>query len=129
MGYSKKYKLLLVDDSRSFLKALEFKLYEYLDGQIEFLHIARHGREAIEKMQQYQYDFVFMDIDMPILDGIETTRYLNKYFSRTRVVALSGHSDFRYVEKMIYAGAYTYILKSELDNAALEAVFNIPPIL
>lgn len=57
---------------------------------------ATHGDEAIEKLQAKDYDLILMDIEMPVRNGLETTRYIRKYFTGKKrnipIVAVTAHN-------------------------------------
>ena len=126
MTYLRKYKILLVDDNEVFLKALKLQLNDILPGQIEFIDEAHDGLEAIACTKKKKYHVVFMDIEMPNMNGIEATRYINVNYPYIWIVALTLYNDFHYMEKMLKAGARTYMLKDKLDDNALLNVFKYP---
>lgn len=87
---------------------------------------ADNGRRALELAQELSPEVVVMDISMPDLNGIEATRKLIAAQPQTKVVALSIHSDKRFVMRMFEAGASGYLLKEcafeELVSAIKEVV-------
>jgi DNA-binding NarL/FixJ family response regulator len=86
---------------------------------------AANGREAIELASKLAPDVVLIDISMPDLNGVEATRRIHAIDPKIAVIALSMHSDARYVTGMLDAGARGYLLKT-CDAAelvrAIEAV-------
>jgi two-component system, NarL family, response regulator NreC len=72
---------------------------------------AENGRRAVELTKELRPDVVIMDVTMPDMNGIEATHQIRTAVSTTRVVALSIHSDRRYVLQMFKAGASGYLLK------------------
>lgn len=81
------------------------------DAGIEVIGEAENGRRAVELARQLVPDVVVMDISMPDLNGIEATRQIAARAPRTRVLALSMHSDRRFVTDILAAGAAGYLLK------------------
>ena len=67
-------------------------------------------------------DVVIMDITMPNLNGIEATRQIIKEFPQIKVIALSVHSNRRFVADMLEAGASGYVLKECLFNELVKAI-------
>jgi DNA-binding NarL/FixJ family response regulator len=65
---------------------------------------------------------VVMDIGMPVLNGVETTRRIRAGFPEVRVIALTTHTDKRYVQHMLEAGACGYVLKIAAHDELLRAV-------
>jgi DNA-binding NarL/FixJ family response regulator len=80
------------------------------------------GRQGIEVCRQVTPDVVVMDITMPDLNGIEATRQIKSEAPATRIIALSMHSDKRYVRRMIEAGATGYLLKESAIDEVVRAV-------
>ena len=108
------------------MKALEYQIRDVLGDKIQLIDYAFNGQEAIEKVMTHPtYDIVFMDIDMPVMNGVDATKKLNHDFPHIRVIALSFHKEFEYVEQIIRAGARTYIVKSELGEKSIKRVFNL----
>jgi DNA-binding NarL/FixJ family response regulator len=83
---------------------------------------ADNGRQGIEACRRVSPDVVVMDISMPDLNGIEATRKIKAEAPDTRVIALSMHSDKRYVRRMIEAGATGYLLKESAIDEVVRAV-------
>lgn len=112
-------KILIADDHqimRDGLRAL-FDRHADLDVVAE----AENGRTAIRLVRELSPDVVVMDITMPELNGIEATARILNDAPGVRVVALSMHSDRRFVREVFRAGASGYVLKDcafeQLANA------------
>ena len=106
-----KTRVLLVDDHglmRQGLRAI-------LESEEDVLVVgeAASGREAVELARSLQPDVVLMDVAMKDLNGIEATRQIRAECPAVQVVALSGHSDPRYVAAILEAGACGYVLKAD----------------
>src|SRR5687767_10722329 len=102
--------LAIADDHHIFRKGLLAALSPCPD--IALLAEAGNGAELLRALQGRQPDVVLLDIKMPVLDGIGTTRSIRRQYPRVRVLALSMHEDDAYVESMIRAGAQGYLLKT-----------------
>jgi len=87
----------------------------------EIIAHADDGRAAVVLAQKLLPDVVIIDVAMPGLNGIESTRQILELLPQTKVIALSMHSDVRYISEMLKAGARGYLLKDaayeELANA------------
>ena len=103
-------RVLLADDHSIFRQGLRALLDKQDD--ITVVAEASSGREAIELVDAHDVDIVIMDIGMADMNGIEATGELTSRHRRLRVLALSMHSDKRYVLSMLKAGAAGYLLKS-----------------
>src|SRR5205807_855914 len=76
----------------------------------------------IELVNQHSPDLVVMDIGMPELNGIEATRRMVDHNPRVKVIALSMHSDRRFVGEMLKAGASGYLLKDGAFEELAQAI-------
>jgi two-component system, NarL family, response regulator NreC len=72
---------------------------------------AEDGREAVQLARKICPDLIIMDVGMPGLNGIEATRQILAENRSIRIIALSMHSDKRFVARMLEAGAMAYLLK------------------
>ena len=70
----KKLKVLIVDDNPHFVNALKFMLLDYFEDRLESISTACDGQDCLNQLKNKVCDFVFMDINMPNMNGIETTR-------------------------------------------------------
>jgi len=84
------------------------------DPDIEVVGTAANGRQAVELTMELKPDLIIMDVAMPELNGVEATRQLMKALPKLRILALSVHSDHRYVNEMLRAGAAGYLLKDSV---------------
>ena len=121
---SKKYTILLVDDNKHFLEAFKFKLNEVLENKIQTIDTALNGLECIAAIDKKAYDYVFMDIDMPLMNGIEATKKIADKFRYINVIAVSFHNDMEVIQEMIEAGARNYLIKEEINSSNLKRIFN-----
>ena len=123
MGTLKQYRILVVDNNKTYIDVLKFQLSDVMLDSIEYLDEAYHGLHAIELVHDKTYDIVFMDIDMPILDGIDTTKFLRLNYPDLKVVALSLYCDEEHISSMLQAGADGYLVKDNLDDVAIIEIF------
>lgn len=91
-------------------------LLEHTLPDIEVVGEADNGSEALKLIPQLHPDVVLMDITMPVLNGIETTRRAIKQNPRTRVLIVSVHAEKDYVRQALVAGASGYIVKSATEH-------------
>jgi len=109
MPYSK-LKLLIADDHQLFISGLKLILKEEVG--LEITDFAHNGKEAIEKAKKENFDIILMDINMPMIDGIEATREIKKISSKTKILIVSMLSDFDTVTKVLKAGADGFLIKN-----------------
>jgi len=103
-------KVAIADDHKIFRKGviLSLKIYH----NINFILEAENGEELIKGIEKEQPDIVLMDLKMPVKDGIETTKYLNKHYPQVRILILTMFEDERFVGHLMDSGANGYLLKS-----------------
>lgn len=112
--------ILLVDDHQLMREGLRSILEK--DPSFSVVGEAGSGREAVHLARSLRPDVVVMDVAMRDMNGVEATRQLKASSPRTAVVALSSHSDRRYVKAMLDAGASAYVLKSNAYDQLLAGV-------
>lgn len=117
---STRIRVLLVDDHRMIREGLRALLANAPDVQI--VGEGSDGRSALELVRSLRPDVIVMDVEMPELNGIEATRRIRAENKDVRVVALSGHTDSRYVHQMLEAGACGYVVKMAAHDELVRAV-------
>jgi DNA-binding NarL/FixJ family response regulator len=113
-------RILLADDHAMLRDGLRSVLSR--EGDFEVVGEAADGRGAIDLCRTLAPDVVVMDVGMPDLNGIEATRQIRAESPRSRVIALSTHSDRRYVLGMLEAGASAYLVKVSAYDELRQAV-------
>jgi DNA-binding NarL/FixJ family response regulator len=116
-------KVLLADDHTIVRQGLKLILAAQPD--FEVVGEAANGREAAELAEKLRPDIVLMDVQMPELNGIESTRRMVAANSRIRVLVLSMHKEALYVREVLKAGARGYILKDAIDTELLNAMRSV----
>ena len=113
-------RVLLADDHAIIRQGLRMLLEKQPD--IEVVAEAEDGRNAFELAREMAPSVAVMDITMPNLNGVEATRQIINEFPEVRVIALSIHSNKRFVSDMLRAGARGYILKECLFDELVQAI-------
>ena len=112
-------RILLADDHKILRDGLKSLIESHMGYTV--VGEADDGREACRLAKKLKPDIVIMDLTMPDMNGIEATQKIVSEGSKTRVIALSMHSDKRFVSDMLNAGASAYLLKDcafeELERA------------
>ena len=101
--------VLIVDDNLQVRQELR-RLLELTEGMV-VVGEAGDGQEAILQAEQLHPDVIIMDLEMPILDGLQATRQIKQRKIAKRVVILSVHSEPEDLERAMQAGADAYIQK------------------
>ena len=115
-----KTRILLTDDHETMRKGLRSLLERETD--FEVIGEASNGRDAIRLARELEPDIMVMDVGMPDVNGMEATSRIMAKMPDMRIVALSMHSDKRFVTGMLTAGAFGYVLKSEAVEELVGAI-------
>jgi CheY-like chemotaxis protein len=107
-------RILVAEDDESFLEAISLLLEQ--DDRFVVAGRARNGREAVALAEEVAPDAVVVDIEMPVLDGVEATRRLRKSAPDLPIVAVSGHDYEERVLEIRQAGADDYVRKARLAD-------------
>ncbi len=112
--------ILIVDDHEVVRKGVR----AYLDTLSEFKVVgeAISGEEAIKLVSEFIPDVVLMDLIMPGMDGVETTRHIKTISPRTQVVVLTSYHEDAHIFPALKAGAISYILKDMRMDKLVEAL-------
>ena len=113
-------RVLLADDHKMVRDGLRSLLEKQSD--MEVVAEAENGRKAVRLAQERRPEVVIMDISMPDLNGIEATRQMIAAQPDIKVIALSMHSDRRFVVGMLEAGAAGFLLKDSAFEELVRAV-------
>ena len=106
------FRILVAEDDESALEVIAVLLEQ--DGRYAIAGRAPNGLEAINLAKRVKPDAVVMDIEMPVLDGVEATRQLRERWPNLPIVAISGHDYEERVLEMRDAGAHDYVRKARL---------------
>lgn len=115
---SSRYKVIIADDHQFFRDGFELALRQ-IDAIKKITHAA-NGKEVLKLLKNDKYDLVFMDIRMPEMNGVETTREIEMHYPQVKVIALSMYDDRKNVVEMFNNGASGYIIKNT-DKKEIEA--------
>jgi DNA-binding NarL/FixJ family response regulator len=83
---------------------------------------AEDGRAVLKKVPKANPDIIIMDVEMPNLNGREATRQIIDLYPNISVIALSAHTDSRYISEMLKVGAKGYLLKHSASDELLQAI-------
>jgi two-component system response regulator NreC len=119
----KNIRLMLVDDH----EVVRTGLRTFLETQtgLEVVGEANNGQTALELAKEVKPDVVVMDISMPDMDGLETTRQLLVTTPDCKVLALTVHADKQYFFEMLAAGAVGYVTKQAAADDLVSAIRSV----
>jgi NarL family two-component system response regulator LiaR len=120
---NRKIRVMIIDDHAVVRSGLSAFLMVYPD--LEMVGEAESGEEGVARAALYQPDVILMDLVMPGMDGVATTRAIRQRYPNIQIVALTSFKDDNLVQGALQAGAIGYLLKnvtaSELANAIRSA--------
>lgn len=120
-----KIKILIADDHQLILSGIADMINPIKNCKI--IGKAMTGREAVEKADLLKPDIIFIDINMPEMNGIEATKIIAKKYPEIKILALTQHEENEYVNQILKAGGSGYLLKNSKKKEfeeAIEAVMN-----
>jgi len=112
--------LLIVDDHQLIIDGLS-KILE-TKKMIGEIHTANNGKEAVDKAIAHDIDCVIMDINMPVLNGVDATKIIKKEKPHIKIIVVSMLCDASIVNKMLKAGADAFINKDIGQDELLKAI-------
>lgn len=89
---------------------------------LEVVGVAENGADAVELCRTIEVDVVLMDLEMPVVDGIEATRIIRRERPATAVLVLTSFSDARRITDALSAGAAGYLLKDSLAEDVVRGI-------
>lgn len=121
-------KIIIVDDEYLFREALKVSI-DFEGLGLEIVGEAKNGKEAIGLVESQKPDIALVDINMPIIDGLEFAKYINSKEIDTKIIIISGYDQFDYAKEAIHLGVQSYLLKpineEELTNELKELMRSI----
>ena len=124
-----KSSLLLVEDSIVIQKSISRVLRRHYDE----VELASNGLQGLELLQQRKFDLVLMDLQMPIMDGLEATRRLREFESangvsisqRQRIIGISANSDHQTLDTVMKCGMDSFLAKPFSMEKLEEAIIDL----
>lgn len=113
-------KLLLVDDHQVITDGLKSLLNNQSGMRVS--STALNGKEALEIIKILTIDLVLMDIDMPVMNGLDATKLIKQTENPPKVIILSMHSEKGMVEDLINTGVDGYLLKNSGKEEIIDAI-------
>lgn len=115
-----KVRVIIADDHPLIRMGIR-KLFEGMHD-IHLIGEASNGKEAIELVEKHDPDVLILDLQMPIMDGIQVLEHLQHCGSKVRILIVSAFNDNQYTSEVLTRGAWGYYLKDEAPSQIVEAV-------
>ncbi len=113
-------KIVIADDHQMFIDGIKVLLEQ--EPTLSVVGEALNGKELLELLEKQTADIILMDINMPILDGIEATKIIRKKYPTIKVLMLTMYNTKQYITGMIAGGANGYILKNTGKEELMKAI-------
>jgi two-component system response regulator DegU len=115
-----KIKVILADDHPIVRLGIAMTLKS--DPELEVIAEFGNGKKVIEFLKTTAADIVILDVEMPVMNGLETLNIINLRFREVKVIMLTMHSDESLIHEIINAGASGYLSKSCNDTALISYI-------
>lgn len=116
--------ILIADDHQLMIDGIKATLSGVED--IKIIGEANNGYKVMEALDAgIPVDIIFMDINMPLMDGLQCTRAVAKKYPNVKVIALSQYDEKRFVKQMVRNGASGYLLKDSGKDILLKAIHTV----
>lgn len=116
----KKLRIMIVEDHHIFRKGLNLLLKEM--PTVEVCAEANNGKEFLEYLEKDLPDVVFMDVQMPVMNGIDATREALQRYPELKIIAISMFGDEEYLVSMLEAGVKGFLLKTVEEHELKKAL-------
>jgi len=113
-------KVMIVDDQKIFREGLKMIISQ--DKDIEVVGLCANGQEAYEMIPVYKPDIILMDIQMPVMNGVEAVKRIKASYGLIDVIMLTTFHNEDYITDAIKAGALGYLLKDTEISIIIDAI-------
>src|ERR1700722_12092653 len=103
-------RIFIADDHHLFIEGVKALLRDVTD--VKIVGEAENGQKLLDLLEKEKCDVVLMDVNMPVMSGMETTRKIRDLYPEIKVLALTMFDDTLHISEMIKAGAAGYLLKN-----------------
>ena len=115
--------IIIADDHQIVLDGLSLIIEN--DKSIEIVGKALNGNEVINLLKKLKVDIVVLDIEMPEMNGIETTKIIKEIYPEVKILILTMYNEIGFIRRIVEAGAHGYILKNKGKEELITALKSI----
>ena len=112
--------ILIADDHQLVLDGIHLMIEGEEDMQV--VAKANNGKEAVEAVKTMQIDVVLMDLNMPIMNGLDATKIIHASNPKIKILGLSMLNDLKLIRKLLDYGASGYLLKNSSKDEVINAI-------
>ncbi len=116
-------KIAIADDYKIYRAGL--KLCLSADENLQFLFEAENGQELMQSLEDQQPDVILMDLKMPLLDGVESTKIIREKFPQIKVLVVTMYESDKFIIHLMENGANGYLLKNAVPKEIIKAIYTV----
>jgi two-component system nitrate/nitrite response regulator NarL len=113
-------KIIIADDHKLFIDGLQLLLKD--EAWIEIIDVANDGKELLDILSRNLPDIILLDINMPLLNGLDATMHIKRSYPNMKIVILSTYNEDHLIERAKKSGVNGYLLKNCDKNELLETI-------
>jgi len=115
-----KVKIIIADDHRIFISGLQLLMKD--EPWVEIIDVANDGKELLGILHKKVPDVIMLDINMPVLNGLNAVRFIKQSFPSIKIIILSTYNENHLIEKAKDLGVNGYLLKNSDKEALFQAI-------
>lgn len=113
-------KIIIADDHTLFINGLRLLLND--ENRIEVVDVAHNGKELLNMLPHTKPDLILLDINMPVLNGLDAARYIKQSFPAIKLIMLSTYNEEHLIDKAKQTGVNGYLLKNSSKDELLQTI-------
>lgn len=113
-------KILIVDDHQLVIDGIKLMIDEEEDMTV--VAEAHNGKEAVDILANKEIDIILMDLNMPVMNGLEATKIIHASYAEIKIIGLSMLNDVKLIRKLINNGAVGYLIKNAGKEEVISAI-------
>lgn len=115
--------IAIADDYKIFREGL--KLCFNADSNLKVLFETENGEELLEALKVQQPDIIIMDLNMPLLDGMEATKQISKKYNSIKILVVTMYDNDKFIIHLMENGAHGYLLKNADPKEIIKAIYAV----
>jgi len=119
------FKVLVVENEAIERKALIMLITKHFKSELSDIKEAKNGQDALEISKNYHPDIILMDIQMPVLDGLDASRMIKAILPATKIIILTAFDYFEYAKKAIQIQVVDYLLKPISESKLVDNINHV----
>ncbi|HYJ62563.1 MAG TPA: response regulator transcription factor [Parafilimonas sp.] len=113
--------IVIADDYKIYRDGL--KLCLSADNNLQILFEADNGEELMEALKTQQPEIIIMDLNMPLMDGMEATKQIRKKYEQIKILVITMYDNDKFIINLMENGAHGYLLKNAEPKEIIKAIY------